>query len=156
MSKTRSLDNVIQEFSLAWPTWVINHYTMLYKVFLYIVAFCLLLQTKVDIYLSFFRHFSPNNHSPCACWTWDDNSQLGPYRPCWLFVISHAMCTHEIIFEIIIIIIIGFFIGLLELKASVILFVKMDGPLSLLQVCIAMEDFAKGVAFTKWFVWSVI
>ena len=59
------------------------------------------------------------------------------------------MCTHEIIFEIIIIIIIGFFIGLLELKASVILFVKMDGPLSLLQVCIAMEDFAKGVAFTK-------
>ena len=109
LSKTRSLDNAIQEFSLAWPSWVINHYTILYKVFLYIVAFCLLLQKKVDIYLSFFRHFSPNNYSPCACWTWDDNSQLGPYRPCWLFVISHAMCTHEIIFEIIIIIIIGFF-----------------------------------------------
>ena len=62
LSKTRSLDYVIQECSLAQPSWVINHYTMLYKVFLYIVAFCLLLQTKFDIYLYFFRHFSPNNN----------------------------------------------------------------------------------------------
>ena len=29
--KTGSLDNAIREFSLAQPSWVMNHYTMLYK-----------------------------------------------------------------------------------------------------------------------------
>ena len=59
------------------------------------------------------------------------------------------MCSHEIIFDFEFLGSFASLTGLLELKASVILFVKMDGPLSLLQVCLAMEDFAKGVAFTK-------
>ena len=29
--KTGSLDNAIQEFSLAWPSWYMSHYTMIYK-----------------------------------------------------------------------------------------------------------------------------
>ena len=29
--KTGSLDNAIEEFSLAWPSWYMSHYTMLYK-----------------------------------------------------------------------------------------------------------------------------
>ena len=29
--KTGSLDNKIREFSLAWPSWVMSHYTMFYK-----------------------------------------------------------------------------------------------------------------------------
>ena len=29
--KTRSLDNAIREFSLAYPSWCMSHYTMLYK-----------------------------------------------------------------------------------------------------------------------------